>query len=134
MKKIFIDTNIIVDVLSDRKPYSSYSIPIFQKAEALKYQLYASSHSIATTHYLLKRYVSEEIIRDLLLKIMSKIQVIPVDEQILKTAFLSKHKDFEDAIQIACALSIPKMDCIVTRNVKDFKLSTIPVYSPDQLN
>lgn len=55
MKRIFVDTNIIVDLIADRRPFSKYAIELFSKAEEGKIQLFASSHSIATTHYLLKK-------------------------------------------------------------------------------
>ena len=56
MKRIFLDTNIIVDLIADRKPFSKYAIQLFQKAEQNEVELFTSSHSIATTHYLLKKY------------------------------------------------------------------------------
>ena len=55
MKKIFVDTNIIVDLIADRKPFSKFAIDLFSKAENKKIRLFTSSHSIATTHYLLKK-------------------------------------------------------------------------------
>jgi hypothetical protein len=51
----------------------------------------------------------------------------------LKKGLRSNHKDFEDSIQILCASTIEQIDCIVTRNIKDFKGSEIKVYSPDEL-
>ena len=57
MKKIFVDTNIIVDLIAERKPFSKYAIEIFSKAEEKKIKLFTSSHSITTIHYLLKKYL-----------------------------------------------------------------------------
>lgn len=59
MKKVFLDTNIIVDLIADRKPFSKYSIEIFKKAEEKKIKLFTSSHSIATAHYLLKNILKK---------------------------------------------------------------------------
>jgi predicted nucleic acid-binding protein len=133
MKKVFIDTNIIVDLIADRKPFSKYSIEIFKKAEEKKIKLFTSSHSIATTHYLLKKYLEEKILRDVLFNLLEYVTVIAVNTDILKKGLLSKHKDFEDSIQILCASTIEKIDCIVTRNTKDFKDSEILVLTPDEL-
>lgn len=133
MKKVFLDTNIIVDLIADRKPFSKYSIEIFKKAEAQQITLFTSSHSIATTHYLLKKYLDEKTLRDVLSNLLDFITVIAVDTDILKKGLRSKHKDFEDAIQILCASTVEKMDCIVTRNTKDFKNSEILVLTPDEL-
>jgi predicted nucleic acid-binding protein len=133
MKKVFLDTNIIVDLIADRKPFSKYSIEIFKKAEEKKIKLFTSSHSIATTHYLLKKYLEEKILRDVLYNLLDYVTVIAVDTDVLKRGLRSKHKDFEDSIQIFCASSVEKIDCIVTRNIKDFRDSEILVLTPDEL-
>lgn len=133
MKKIFLDTNIIVDLIADRPPFSKYAIQIFQKAEVKEILLFTSSHSIATTHYLLKKYLQEKQLRSVLYELLDYLTVIPVDVDILKKGLLSSHKDFEDSIQILCASSIENIDCIVTRNLKDFKNSELPVFNPDEL-
>jgi predicted nucleic acid-binding protein len=133
MKKVFVDTNIIVDLIADRRPFSKFAIEIFTKAEDKKFKLYTSSHSIATTHYLLKKYIEEKELRNVLYNLLDFIHVIPVDLDLIKKGLKSKHKDFEDAIQMLCAYSIEKMDCIVTRNIKGFRDCEIPVLSPDEL-
>lgn len=133
MKKIFVDTNILIDLIADRSPFSKFAIQIFSKAEDKKIKLYTSSHSIATTHYLLKKFIDEKDLREVLLNIIDYVNVIAIDIDIIKKGLKSKHKDFEDAIQIYSAYSIEKMDCIVTRNIKDFKDSDIPVLTPDEL-
>jgi predicted nucleic acid-binding protein len=132
MKKVFVDTNIIIDLLADRKPYSKFAIEIFNQSEEKQLKLYTSSHSIATTHYLLKKHIEEKKLREILYNLLDFIQVIAVDLDTLKRGLKSKHKDFEDAIQIICAGSVEKMDCIVTRNIKDFRGSEIPVLTPDE--
>ena len=131
--KIFVDTNILVDLIADRKPFSKFAIQLFSKAEVGKLELYTSSHSIATTHYLLKKYVDEKDLREVLFNLLEYLNIVAINLDILKKGLKSKHKDFEDAIQIISAYSIEKMDCIVTRNIKDFKNSEIPVYTPDEL-
>jgi predicted nucleic acid-binding protein len=133
VKKVFIDTNIIVDLLADRQPFSRYAIEIFSMAETKKIKIFASSHSLATTHYLLKKYLDEKALREVLLNLLDYLTIIPVDVDILKRGLLSNHKDFEDAIQILCAYSIKTLDCIVTRNIKDFRNSEIQALTPDEL-
>ena len=133
MKKVFVDTNILVDLIADRKPFSKFAIQLFLKAEERKIKLYASSHSIATTHYLLKKYIYEKDLREVLFNILDYLNIIAIDLDVLKKGLKSKHKDFEDALQIISAYSIDKIDCIVTRNIKDFKESEIRVLSPDEL-
>jgi predicted nucleic acid-binding protein len=133
MKKIFVDTNIIIDLLADRRPHSKFAIALFEKAESQKVKLYASSHSFATTYYLLKKHVDDKNLRLILLGLLEYVNIIPIDMHIIKRGLKSKHKDFEDALQILSAMSVDKMDCIVTRDLKDFKDSEIPVFSPDDI-
>ena len=133
MISVFLDTNILVDLIADRRPFSKHAIEIFKSAEERKIQLYTSSHSIATTHYLLKKYVEEKELRDILSNLLGFLVVIPVDLDVLKKGLRSKHKDFEDAIQILCASSIAGIDFIVTRSTKDFKTCDIAVLTPDEM-
>lgn len=133
MKSVFADTNIIIDLLADRPPFSKFAIEIFNLAEKKKVKLFTSSHSIATTHYLLKKYIEEKELRAVLFSLLDFITIISIDHLIIKKSLLSKHKDFEDAIQIFAASTITGLDFIVTRNLKDFKDANIPVLPPDEL-
>jgi predicted nucleic acid-binding protein len=131
---IFVDTNILVDLIADRKPFSKYAIQLFDKAEKREVSLFVSSHSVATTHYLLKKYVSEKQLRAILYDLLDFVTVIPIDIENLKRGLLSNHKDFEDALQINCAESMVEMDFIVTRNIKDFQKSNIQIVNPEELS
>jgi predicted nucleic acid-binding protein len=133
MKKVFVDTNILVDLIADRKPFSKFAVQIFSRAEKRKLKLYASSHSLATTHYLLKKYMDEKDLRDVLLNLLDYLHVVAIGHDVIRKGLRSSHKDFEDAIQIISAGSVENLDCIVTRNIKDFKGAEIPVMSPDEL-
>ncbi len=77
--------------------------------------------------------MEEKELRGILFTLMEFLEVIPVDLDVLKKGLRSKHKDFEDAIQILCASSIAGISFIVTRNTKDFKTSEIAVLTPDEL-
>lgn len=133
MIKVFLDTNIILDLIADRKPFSNHVIEIFKYAEENRIQLFTSSHSIATSHYILKKYVTEKELREILLTLITLLDVAPVDLDVLKKGLRSIHKDFEDAIQMICASSIPGINYIVTRNTKDFKTSELVVLTPDEM-
>jgi predicted nucleic acid-binding protein len=133
MKNIFIDTNIIIDLLADRKPYSKHAIELFSKAEKQELKLFASSHSIVTTHYLMKKYLNEEDLRILIENLLEYLNIVTVDINIIKKSLRSAHRDFEDAVQIFCANTIENIYCIVTRNLKDFQKCELLVLSPDQV-
>ena len=133
MIKIFLDTNILVDLIADRKPFSKHAIEIFGSTESDNTQLFTSSHSIATAHFLLKKYVEEKELRKIIFNLLEFLNVIPADLDVLKKGLRSNHKDFEDAVQILCASSVAGINFIVTRNTKDFKTSEITVLTPDEM-
>lgn len=127
--KVFLDTNILIDFLSKRPPFTQEAVEIFQLSENRKIQLFTSTHVIATTHYVLKKFVEDAVLRQTLSEISEILTVVDVTGSALKTALKSSHKDFEDAIQIATAQEIKSLDYIITRNLKDFKTSDIPAIS-----
>lgn len=133
MKRVFADTNILIDLIADRQPYSKFAIRLFQKAENKEIEIFTSSHSIATTHYVLKKHTSEEHLREILYQLMNYITIVPIDADVIKKGLRSGYKDFEDGLQIFCAASVPQIDGIITRNIKDFRDSEIPAYTPDQI-
>lgn len=59
-------------------------------------------------------------------------EIIDVSKEVIKKSIKSDFKDFEDAIQYNCAKSLAKIECIVTRNTKDFKTSSLPILSPKE--
>ncbi len=131
-RHIFLDTNILVDIVANRFPFSKNAISIFDYCQRRKITMYSSSHSIATMHYIAKRMVDEKELRSIIADLLDTISIIAVTESILKKSLKSSHKDFEDAIQITAAQSINTMDCIITRDLKDFKFSEIKVFTPDE--
>ena len=133
MKNVFVDTNILIDLLADRRPFSKFAIQLFNLAENNGVKLFTSSHSFATTHYLLKKHVEEKELRELLYSLLDYLDLIAIDSSIIKKSLLSSHKDFEDAIQIIAATSVSNLDFIVTKNLKDFKDAGIAVLPPDEV-
>jgi len=132
MKNVFIDTNILMDIFANRDPFIKNSLKIYTLGAEKKINLFTTSNTITTLHYLLKKIISEEKTRMALEEVVENISIIPIDNEIIKKSLKSSHKDFEDAIQITSAQSIPTMDCIITRDLKDFKNSEIKVYTPDE--
>lgn len=68
-----------------------------------------------------------------MLGLLEYITGIPVNEEVLTRGLRTKYRDFEDSIQVCCATSVEKIECIVTRNIKDFKGSKLSVLAPDDL-
>ena len=129
MKRIFLDTNIVIDYLAKREPFAEDAYQLFSKGKAGKYKLCISSLSFTTIFYVLKKICEHGKLMELLEKLQSLSEVLPVNAEIIQSAIESDFTDFEDAVQYYSATAA---DCqvIITRNAKDFITANIPVYTP----
>jgi len=133
MKNVFIDTNIIIDFLANREPFSEYAAKLFQLAQNNEINIYISDITINNTYYVLKQVSSHKKTLNLIAGIESLVEIIPTNQKIIQKAIKSGFKDFEDAIQYYSAKEVKSIDVIATRNTKDFKISDIPVLTPETI-
>ncbi len=126
MDKILVDTNIVLDLLAKRKGFYKEAQELFTLSDLSKIQLFISSLTFANTYYLLSQSLKLENARKVLRKFRALIQVLPMESKVIDLALDSDFKDFEDAIQYYTSLE-NGLDLIITRNLKDFKLSKLPV-------
>ena len=132
MKQIFLDTNVIIDFLADRKPFSVAVAGIFNYAVLGKIKLYISAVSYNNIYYILRQSFSNTETIKLLDELSQMTEIADVTKAIIKNSLKSDLRDFEDAIQYNCALSLKKIDFIVTRDTKDFKKSVLPIMNPEE--
>jgi predicted nucleic acid-binding protein len=130
MTDLFIDTDVIIDFLIDRKPHSREAAIIFTLIEQKKLKGYASSLTFSNLYYVLRKVESHNKVIAKLDSILKLLTILKVDQQTIKNAIASGLSDFEDSIQYNCALDYKKIDVLITRNIKDFKKSEIPVMTP----
>ena len=128
MKNLFLDTNIILDLLASRMPFYTEAAKLFSLADKKKIKLSISSLCIADSHYILSRQNPEIEVRSILRKFKVLVNVLPLDDKITDLALNSDFRDFEDAIQYYTAIENDQ-DLIITRNQQDFKESKLPVMS-----
>lgn len=126
MRRLFLDTNIVIDLLGKRDPFYEDVVRLFTLAYHKKLQLVVSSLTFATASYVLQKSNSSEAVRNLLANFRQLTQVAITDERVVDDAIASPFNDFEDAIQYYTALKA-KADAIITRNGKDFVFSKLPV-------
>lgn len=132
MKYIFLDTNIIIDFLADRQPFSLYAAKLFNFSLQGKAKLYISAVSYNNIYYILRQSKSNAETFKLLNELCEMTEIADVTKTIIKKSLKSDFKDFQDAIQYNCALSLSKVDFIVTRDTKDFKRSALSVMTPEE--
>ena len=126
MDSILVDTNIVIDLLTKRGDFYIPASKLFTLADNKKIKLSISSLTFANTYYLLSRGLDPKKAKGILRRFKVLVKVLPMDGKIIDLSLNSDFKDFEDAIQYYTALE-NKLKIIVTRNLKDFKLSKIPV-------
>ena len=130
-KRIFIDTNVMLDFLGERKPYYESIAKIATLGEKQKLTLVASPLSYATVNYFLSKFENSKTAREKLRKFKIISEICSLDEHTVEKGLNSSFKDFEDALQY---FSATESDCelIITRNGKDFKKSLLPVMTTDE--
>ncbi len=132
MIKILVDTNVILDLLAKREKFYLDSLQLFSLADQSKIQLIISTLSIANTHYLLNDVMKMKDARVVIRKFKVLVNSYSLSDKIVELALNDKSfKDFEDGIQFYTALEA-NCNAIVTRNTKDFKNSSIPVFRPKE--
>lgn len=134
MKRVLLDTNIIIDLLAKREPFDQDARMLFSFADKEKVILYTSALSIANLSYVLLRKRKPEETKQILRKLKLLVGILSLDEKIINLALNdNEFNDFEDGLQYYSALE-NNIEIIVTRNLKDFKNSRIPVMTARQLN
>ena len=125
MTRLFLDTNIVVDLLEGREPFCYDAAQLFTMAHDKRVELLVSPMTFSTASFLLRKHGSEGV-RNLLSNLRQLVRVTISDERTVDDSIASQFKDFEDAMQYYTAVKA-KADVIITRNGKDFAASKLPV-------
>jgi HEAT repeat protein len=124
--RLFLDINVVLDVLADREPWVEHSAAVLSLLDAAEVEGLIAAHSVTTRHLGHKRAVAA------LIDLLEHLSVTPLDEDILLRALSLGWDDVEDAVQ---GISPPRAEAgyIVTRNPSDFEAASVPVVTPKQL-
>ena len=130
-QSIFIDTDVVLDFLLGREPISSFASIIFSLSEEKKIKAYISPLTISNSYYILRKIAGHAKVVKNLQKLLLITNITSISKQDVALAVNSNFKDLEDALQHFSAISHAKVDVIITRNIKDYKKSEVPVMSPE---
>jgi predicted nucleic acid-binding protein len=130
--KIFLDTDVALDHLADRQPFSEYAHRLFALAETGEIALCLSALCFSNLYYILRKQKGRDEAIDLLRKLKQLVRVSAVAEAEIAFALASSFKDFEDATQYFAAKADAGVSAIITRNKLDYARSELPVLSPDE--
>jgi predicted nucleic acid-binding protein len=130
--KVLIDTNVVLDVLLDRRPFSDPAGILFSMVEKGELSGFLGATTVTTIFYLATKVIGRPGARKEVSKLLSLFEVAPVTRAVLDAALKSRISDFEDAVLCEAATHVGA-DAIVTRDAAGFKASSLPVYSPEEL-
>ena len=131
MKKILLDTNVVLDLLAKREPFYMDAALLFSHADQKKIVLTINALTFAKLNYILGKLKSVAEAREILSRFRVLVNILPLNEKIIDLALADrKFKDFEDALQYYSALD-QRLDIIITRDMKGFKPSRIAVMTPE---
>jgi predicted nucleic acid-binding protein len=126
---ILFDINVLLDVLQKRGPFFEASAAVLAAAETDRVHGYISAHSLTTLFYLIQKDRSSAEARAAITSLLQFMKVIPVDQNTIEQALNLDFRDFVDAAQMISAVQ-SKMDCLVTRNIRDYQPAMLPVMQP----
>jgi predicted nucleic acid-binding protein len=129
--KLFIDTDVILDVLLNRKQHSLYSQKILSLIETNKVEGYTSALIMANIYYIIRKIESHNKAIKAIEKIRAFITILPFTDKEIGEAVNAGFKDVEDGMQYFIALN-NNLDVIITRNIKDFNKSILKILTPQQ--
>lgn len=131
MNKLFIDSDIIMDLLAKREPHYIYSSRLFTLIDKNEVLAFTSPLIFANLHYLLRKLTSNASALKSLRKLKALLKVLPIDEKVVEQALNSDFNDFEDAIQYFTAVN-NGITLLLTRNKRDYKKSKLPVLTAEE--
>ena len=130
--RLLIDTNVILDYLLSREGFHEQAKELFDLVKFKKDFEFVSSSAVTDIFYHLNRALRDSFeAQDQIRELIQVLSALNVTEQDIRTALDMRWKDFEDAVQYAVALA-NHVDAIITRNVKDFERTDIPVLTPGE--
>lgn len=130
--RVLVDTNVVLDVLLNRQPFAQDAAEVFALIETSVIKGFLCATTVTTVDYLLSQTLTSVKARQALKKLLDLFEIAPVNRPVLEQALDSKLSDFEDAVLEQSAI-LAAVDVITTRNIKDFRKSSLSVLDPAEL-
>lgn len=131
MDKVLLDTDVMLDFFFDRKPFSEETSRILSLCEKEELKGFVTSVALSNMYYLLRKTAKHEKVMASLKMLLEIVDVVTTDKATVLEALNSGFKDFEDALQNFSAQNNQSIHIVITRNIKDYKTSTLSVMTPE---
>lgn len=128
--RVFVDTNVVLDVLCNRQPFAGPAKALFVKIEAGEVEASLSATTFTTIFYLARKQLGTDAAREAAANLLRLFEICPVDRNVLETALHGPFKDLEDGVQDATAATAA-ISIIITRNARDFSCSERTILDPE---
>lgn len=129
--KLFIDSDVVIDFFTDRKPFANPASELFELNERGVIQLHLSAISINNIYYIVRKYLGHKKTLGVIEELVEITEVIGTTRKEVVQALRNDFNDYEDSIQYSTATTIKGIEAIITRNVKDYSKSGIAVFTPE---
>jgi predicted nucleic acid-binding protein len=129
--RVLLDTDVILDVIAARLPFTEQAAELLDLSEQGVFEGYISALTPLNVFYVARKAKSPSDLREAVKELLRVVKVCPLNDSVLDAAFALPFKDYEDAVQHCCATA-EGLEAIVTRTVRDFKNSTLPVFTPTE--
>ncbi|MEC4818152.1 MAG: PIN domain-containing protein [Scytonema sp. PMC 1069.18] len=131
--RLLIDTNIVLDLLQERKPFVEDAARVFEKIDAGEIEGFIAATTITNIYYIVRKAAGVKVAGEAIAQVLRDLHICAVDRTVLEQAISLNFPDFEDAVQCACGIAYG-VDAIVTRDASGFVGAGIPVMSPGELD
>lgn len=128
--KLFIDSDVIIDFFTDREPFVNASSELFDLSEKKEVLLFISALSVNNIYYLVRKYLGHLRAISVIEELLRMTEIVGTTKTEIMQALKNDFNDFEDSVQYSSALSVKGLDAIITRNVKDYRNSSLAVMTP----
>lgn len=128
--KVFVDSDVVIDFFTDREPHVNPASELFELNEQGSIKLYLSAVSINNIYYIVRRYLGHKKTLEVVEVLTEMTEIVGTTKKEIVQALKNNFTDFEDSIQYSSALTIINLDVIITRNIKDYRNSSIAVMTP----
>jgi predicted nucleic acid-binding protein len=132
MMRVLLDTNVVLDFLTDRAPFADAAAAVWEANRTGQIETYVSAITPVNVFYIVRKLKGAEEARRVVEGLLAECRVAMIDSRVLQDALSLPLKDYEDAVQHASATN-NQLDCLVTRDPKDYAQATLPILSPSAL-
>lgn len=128
--KLFVDSDVVIDFFTDREPHVNPASELFELNEQGNVRLYLSAVSINNIYYIVRKFLGHKKTLEVVETLTEMTEIIGTTKKEIVRALKNDFSDYEDSVQYSSALNIENLDVIITRNIKDYRNSSIAVMTP----